>query len=947
MKKTLLLAFSLILVLTLAFGLSSCGNKDKGDGNTVTYELVSTDDFVGVVEYEGTLDTTGLYLVPAEGERVPVTADMIGAVDTLSTGEKEHTFSYNDQSFTVKYVVKFSVTYIINGVAEKQLVLDSDEVVIPNAPNVTGKQFEGWSRDLPAHLTSNIVIEAIYQTLSSSQDDIYTWLGAGVIDLTGYAPAGATFEVLVLDEFEDEDDSLADVTVDAANAKINYSLNGNDPVIISLKAYEGDALVAEKSWYIEKVAKPELTIGDKSGIVGITVADRNAMQRVNNNSDITFKYLMTYSNGNVEINEAGDMLYITPVKAGVTNVTIKAVNAMNALESIDLEYCVVVKPRVFSITELASEFGIENIWTIGGINGESLPALGLTYQDAGEEFIQNITWVTDNADVSVNNGVITLATTNKAAELVNVVARFSYGGITLDSQPMTIRCVYNGINVFNYNDLYTETLKSDPRPIVLQASIKEDFSASNYTEMHTTYEDGYYANADILDQAKVKVLLQFRSDVYGNGHEINAHNATIGTHGEAIGVLTDASIFRGPLNLIAFSDSGKGSSISAKAQDNICFAAYEGVTLNNLVLKSCDLTPNEEGKIELNDLDYAGTTVEVLGDNVTIEYCRITNGRNVVRAFGDETDETKVIHVTIKNSILTYAREYILRMGSNRFVACTYTAEELEAVMDYNSENNIVDNSPASPLLPGDSGNDYKLGKVLKGYDNLTAEQQAAYDEKYIMTYVTVENTVFEEAGIFAIALESHFSGSYLQGGSTYGNDLGVTGFAHWHDLAKTSYGAKLVFEGDVRLYNWKNLKDIDSSVLIENSFTENYDKFADKGFDISTFKFDMVALIQVVRDKTGYRNIIDTIDGEEYVHNGIIIYGGGKNYSIFQNKVNSVEFNHAFQHYPVSFGDVGQQLLTLAAGSEEFAFFIYDSNGTFKYNDQKNLKNKYDCVYN
>ena len=942
MKKTLLLAFSLILVLALAFGLSSC--KDKGNGNSVTYTLDST-GFVGVVEYEGTLDTTGLYLVPSEGEKIPVTAAMLGGVDTLSTGEKEHTFTYEGQNFTVNYVVKFCVTYIVNGVETKQLVLNSDEVIVPDTPTIVGKQFEGWSRDLPGHLTSNIVIEAIYQTLSNAQDEIFTWLGTGVIDLTGYAPAGAELEISVLDEFEEEDDTLADVTLDASAAKINYTLSGSDPVIISFKAYDDGALVAEKSWYIEKVKKPDLTIGDKSGIVGITVGDRNAMQRVNNNSDITFKYQMSYSNGNVQISEGGDMLNIAPLKAGVTNVTITATNSMNALETIELQYCVVVKPSAFGIADVT--YGIENIWTIGGFNGETLPALGLSYAGIGEDFLQHITWVTDNADVSVNNGAISFATTDKAAELVNVVARFSYGGITLDTQPITIRCVYSGVNVFNYNDLYTETLKSDPRPIVLQNSIKDDFSASNYTEMHTTYEDGYYANANILDQAKVKVLLQFRSDVYGNGYEINAHNATVGTL-DSTGALTSASIFRGPLNLIAFSDSGSDLSISAKAQDNICFAAYDNVTLNNLVLKSCDLE-SVDGKIELNDLNYAGTTVEVLGDNVTIEYCRITNGRNIVRVFGHESDETKVINVTIKNSILSYAREYILRMGSNRFVACTYTAEELDALMQYNSDHGIVDNSPASPLLPGDSGNDYQISKKLNGYSSMTAAQQAEYDEKYIMTFVTVENTVFEEAGIFAIALESHFAGSYLQGGSTFGSDLGVTGFTHWHDLAKTSYGSKLVFEGDVRLYNWKKLQDIDSSVLIDNGFIggENYPLFAEKGFDITTFEFNINDLIKVVRDKPGYKNIIDDIDGDEYVHNGIVVYGGGKNYSIFQNNVDSVEFNHAFQHYPVSFADVDQQLLTLAAGAEEFAFFIYDKNGTFNYSDQKNLKNKYDCVYN
>ena len=29
-----------------------------------------------------------------------------------------------------------------------------------------------------------------------------------------------------------------------------------------------------------------------------------------------------------------------------------------------------------------------------------------------------------------------------------------------------------------------------------------------------------------------------------------------------------------------------------------------------------------------------------------------------------------------------------------------------------------------------------------------------------------------------------------------------------WHDLAKTSYGAKLTFEGDVRMYGWKDINN-------------------------------------------------------------------------------------------------------------------------------------------
>ena len=528
-----------------------------------------------------------------------------------------------------------------------------------------------------------------------------------------------------------------------------------------------------------------------------------------------------------------------------------------------------------------------------------------------------------------------------------MVARFSYGGITLDSQPISIRCVFGGVNVFNYNDLYSETVKSNPRPVVLQSSIKDDFSATNSNEIHTTFEDGYYVNSGNPDAATIKVLLQFKSDVYGNGYEINAHNATLGTLDES-GALTSNSIFRGPLNLIAFSQSEANGAISAKAQDNICFAVYEGVTLNNIILKSGDLTPDPEtGKLDLTDLDYAGTTVEVMGDDVTIEYSRISNGRNIVRAFGDAYDDEKVINVVIRNSILGYSREFILRIGSNCFVACPYGTELDEndkTELEYEMEKNPSDLSPASPLLPGDDGDDYKISKQLNGYSSLSESEKADYDEKYIKTFVTVENSVFEEAGIFAIALETHFAGNYLHAGSIFGERFG--GFTHWHNLAKTSYGAKLTFEGDVRLYNWKPLSEIDSSVLVDNNI-KNVTGFGGQNFNPEIFEFSVSDMVKYLSGVSGYRNIIDNIDGTDYVHNGIVIYGGGKNYSIFDNNVSSASFNHAFQHYPVTFGDVKQELLTLAAGGEEFAFFIYDKSGTFTYNEQKNLKNKYDCIYN
>ena len=409
-------------------------------------------------------------------------------------------------------------------------------------------------------------------------------------------------------------------------------------------------------------------------------------------------------------------------------------------------------------------------------------------------------------------------------------------------------------------------------------------------------------------------------DVYGNGFEINAHNATIGLL-DATGKPTDKTLFNGPLNFVAMSMSQGGGAISVKGQDNIVFGVYDGVLLNNIILKSCDLTA-VDGKIDLTDLDYAGTTVEVLGDNVTIEYSRLMNGRTVLRVFGDAVDATKEINVEISNTMLKASREFIARLGSNRF--------------EYDENN-------ASPLLPGDTGSDYNAKKI---YNTLTAEQKAAYDEQYINTYVSFENCVFEDAGIFAIGLDSHFAGVALQQGSNFLQGQGSL-LESWYDLAKTSYGVKLTFKDDVRLYNWKNLNDIDSSTLIENNLTKN-------DTEISMFlnlNINVKALVDSASTLPAYSNIVDTVDGVKYAHAGIAFFGGGKNYSVFENLLDKNAFDAQYSTYEVSLSDLtdengeSQGYLSIAAGEEPFYFFIFNANSKFTYQNQQNLENKYDVL--
>ena len=146
-------------------------------------------------------------------------------------------------------------------------------------------------------------------------------------------------------------------------------------------------------------------------------------------------------------------------------------------------------------------------------------------------------------------------------------------------------------------------------------------------------------------------------------------------------------------------------------------------------------------------------------------------------------------------------------------------------------------------------------------------------------------------------------------------------------------------------MYNWKKLDDIDSSTIIENNI-ENVGGF--NTLKPENLKFDIKYLIENMPAQ--FSSVCDVIGEDKYVHNAIAFFGGGKNYSVFENNISSVSFNHAFQPYEVSFADLPEDhaILRIAAGAEPFRFYIYDSEGTFKYNHQQNLsaEEKYGFVY-
>ena len=635
--------------------------------------------------------------------------------------------------------------------------------------------------------------------------------------------------------------------------------------------------------------------------------------------DATATYsVQELSNGNVAVDATGNRLRMSANAPGVTTavIQVKVVGSDGVEVPFYLEKEIVVLPTALTITEVADTYGIEGVWTIGKQmpNGaDSAYALHLAYGNttAGEGFAENLYFETDTPKVRVaQNGVISMDADFMG--LVSVTAKFAYNGVEKVSETFTLRCVGDAVNVSNYLDLLTATRAE--KPVVLQGNIKDDFGRDAngnvvYTEMVSTYDTTYYANIG-KPNPKVKVLLQFKADLYGNGYEINAHNVAYGL--DSSGQLKNDALFRGPLNFVAMSET-ESSSVSVKAQDNICFAVYENTKINNVELRACDLIADTDGNYDLTDLDYVGTTVEVLGDNVDIEYSRITNGRTVLRIFGDAADSSKAIHVNVQNSVLSSAREFVVRMGSNAF------------------EGGSSDN--AAPYLQGDTSLSFP---AQKAYAAMTAQQKTAYDNKFIKTFVHMKNCVMQNAGIFTVGMDTHFSGSALADGSGF---LGGTLLSSWHDMAKTAYGAKLTFEGDVRMYDWKEVDSVNSDTLIEIVGETAY----------GGIRFDVKELIQEIAENENLKTIVydGRGDSKQYVHGGIAFFGGGKNYSVFE--MQNYTFK-ALNGYGVKLSDVGKAELQLAAGNEGFYFMLHDSNTLdFLPQHQDSILqsgNAYDCIY-
>ena len=633
----------------------------------------------------------------------------------------------------------------------------------------------------------------------------------------------------------------------------------------------------------------------------------------------------------ITLKQHGQLANITAMKRGSAEIEITAEHDGN-ITKIKKTICVV--PNVYSMefADSAKEYGIENILTIGGRKPDGRPDARTIFvrvvTEAGAETFtdefMNVAFSDDNslfsckAQPATNADAVSAEIRAKGTGLTTLNAQLTnyntYFGTNICAK-IRLRAVKDGRNVGNYEELKKAT---EAGHIVVLTSnvmlgVKNDGTAMNEDDLKkdvkkftTTYDKTYLDNIDKNDEnKKVQYLIEFKNHVYGNGFEINADKFT--QCKDATGL---PKIFKGPLNFVAI------SSASVKGQDNISFLVRtDNVLINNVVLKGCsdDSLLEEDGQFNLSKLNYVGTTLEI-AKSAKLLNSRVSNGRTVVRIFaGGSTMGNPVvkdkesfnvqdekINVHIESCVLSNAREFILKIGSNR--ALKQTNEVQRKFLDIN-------NNPYSPYDESNKTDKY-------------------FNDNYLINDVTLKNSVLETSGLFSVGMETHFSGEFL---------LGDT-ITTWKDCAATSYASALRIVGDVKMLDWKNLSNVDSSTLIEVT--------GDANDWLSMNVAEMMKEVAKVDKKC--RDIILNVGGTEYVHGGIAFYGGGYNYS-YLDLTRANDETKQFGVYDVNISvlenskdeNIQKQgkMLPMAAGAGDFRFYLYNNKSSRNLSWQENIK--------
>lgn len=642
-----------------------------------------------------------------------------------------------------------------------------------------------------------------------------------------------------------------------------------------------------------------------------------------------YQTFVSFENKTVTLNENEGDYYMVCRSAGINTLKVEIAYDGEIIKTFQQQFTVLNPPSSIQFQEsLYENYGIEELVTIASHKIENNEYVLNDYKfglpsDVDLNYVnfscsdENIATFENGKLKILGEGKIIITAEELQSKLLNQ---------PLEIVSVQVRCV-NGVEVGSYSELVKAT--EDNKQVVLTNDIElgeklvevnndgstkllksasecSQILKSEVKQIETSGEWNYYKNNPNLNYQTpplINYIIKFTNNCFGNGHILNANNITNivdGTNNPY-----SFAVFKGPLDLVAIPDA------SVKAQDNICFIATDNVMLNNVQLVGANL--NGTDTADLNSLNYVGTVLEVMGDNVKIVNSRIRNGRNCVRVYGKESGNFDKINVHIESCVISYAREFLIKMGTNAKLYGQFTKRDSINLADGITDQNIWEE--CSPKienfmhLNSESLSESEYNALVESYNQ--NEQFLAL----IKTNLTLKNCLLHTSGLISIGVESSFAGPALDGGRY--NSWKFTEYG-WRQIAGTSYPVMLNLEGIVKLYDWKNISHIDSSTLIEGDL----------------FNFDLSEMIEELYSSGEFTDIITIDNNQKYAHGGIVTYGGGKNYALINDNTLMGELDN----YVLSLDSINSiltSILKYASGKEPFRIFMYGKNSYYNYYKQ------------
>lgn len=870
------------------------------------------------IDYEVSLPG-GRFVFSAAAYPSSVTADVAFAAEPYAGSESG---GFSIHSVTGSAYVRLSGEYLLT-VTLNPAVAGRERVIVLVRADCGGEfTVQGRAEDAEIRVVPGSD-SAVFYAESQSEIEVAGALPQGVSDVGITSLGGGRVSVTALfgRDFADGDEAVITLVSDGVERRVTFVFAESVSELFSRY------VDAETDEFLQKTG----TQSTYAAVTEPSVPDGTS-----------FRFELEGNAARIESFDAAEgTCTVTALAEGVVTLRLYVVRDGEEREA-DVRYIRIVNGySSFVFSENAATWGIGGVYAAGG----------LSYADGGyvrEDILLGLQTVYGTTTSSVLAGDIEYSVSDPSLAQVyerdgkaylrptgtgrvTVTASWEHTDVFNDhiTASLTVDCVADGVNVGDYTSLAAATEAG--YAVVLTADImlgenqfgedgflKPGADLTKYVkQLETTADWTYYANRG-LEHPAVNYVIEFKNDVYGNGKFIDADYITQVTPA----VSSSVSVFKGPLDFVAIQGTA-----AVKAQDNIVFLVRtDGVVIDNVVLRGCsDDSLYEDGQMNLSLLNTTGTVLELMADCRVIN-SRIMNGRTGVRAFGrygidpvtsdsNPVDaEAERIDVSLESCIVSTAREFLVKLGTNRKVRGEFTQEGMSS-----SEYDI------EAMEPSLSANG-----VTYAPRNDANLSDANFEDNFVLTHLTLENCALYNSGLFAIGFESCFAGPMLDGGAI--------NLDYWTDIGGTSYSAVLKLVGDVRIYDWKSLATVDSSTLIELP--------GGASGNTAFLQLNIREMLNKVKNYGGdaYSDLIYTADGGEYVHGGIAMYGGGKNYGI----VDFSEFGGEMPtEYSINLSILAQgednmsnlylqgTMLPLAAGTQDFRFFMYDASSEFGYQKQ------------